>query len=77
DTEALLTLLGRLKAAGNSVFVVEHRLDVVRGAQLIANAQGCTSVEVLCSPFHALLLDGMGASALANLVLLDPVEPSQ
>ncbi|MER6690339.1 excinuclease ABC subunit UvrA [Streptomyces minutiscleroticus] len=32
DTEALLTLLGRLKAAGNSVFVVEHRLDVVRGA---------------------------------------------
>ncbi|GGY08635.1 hypothetical protein GCM10010358_72030 [Streptomyces minutiscleroticus] len=45
--------------------------------QLIANAQGCTSVEVLCSPFHALLLDGMGASALANLVLLDPVEPSQ
>ncbi|MEU9149542.1 excinuclease ABC subunit UvrA [Streptomyces sp. NPDC048417] len=32
DTEALLTVLARLKAAGNSVFVVEHHLDVVRGA---------------------------------------------
>ncbi|MEU2618337.1 excinuclease ABC subunit UvrA [Streptomyces sp. NPDC007157] len=32
DTEALLTVLDRLKAAGNSVFVVEHHLDVVRGA---------------------------------------------
>ncbi|MGW7238147.1 ATP-binding cassette domain-containing protein [Streptomyces sp. NPDC054804] len=32
DTEALLTVLERLKAAGNSVFVVEHHLDVVRGA---------------------------------------------
>ncbi|WP_329461741.1 excinuclease ABC subunit UvrA [Streptomyces sp. NBC_01431] len=30
DTEALLTVLNRLKAAGNSVFVVEHHLDVVR-----------------------------------------------
>ncbi|MGW2685586.1 ATP-binding cassette domain-containing protein [Streptomyces sp. NPDC001414] len=32
DTEALLTVLARLKEAGNSVFVVEHHLDVVRGA---------------------------------------------
>ncbi|MFD5335674.1 ATP-binding cassette domain-containing protein [Streptomyces hawaiiensis] len=32
DTEALLTVLERLKASGNSVFVVEHHLDVVRGA---------------------------------------------
>ncbi|MFE3167002.1 ATP-binding cassette domain-containing protein [Streptomyces sp. NPDC059224] len=32
DTEALLTVLARLKQAGNSVFVVEHHLDVVRGA---------------------------------------------
>lgn len=32
DTEALLVVLERLKAAGNSVFVVEHHLDVVRGA---------------------------------------------
>ena len=32
DTEALRAVLERLKAAGNSVFVVEHHLDVVRGA---------------------------------------------
>ncbi|MDJ0379828.1 excinuclease ABC subunit UvrA [Streptomyces sp. G-G2] len=32
DTEALLGVLDRLKAAGNTVFVVEHDLDVVRHA---------------------------------------------
>ncbi|MFI8265392.1 MULTISPECIES: excinuclease ABC subunit UvrA [unclassified Streptomyces] len=32
DTEALLAVLDRLKAAGNTVFVVEHHLDVVRHA---------------------------------------------
>ncbi|MFF4849865.1 ABC transporter [Streptomyces sp. NPDC001194] len=32
DTEALLGVLDRLKAAGNTVFVVEHHLDVVRHA---------------------------------------------
>ncbi|MEU1037982.1 excinuclease ABC subunit UvrA [Streptomyces sp. NPDC005907] len=37
DTEALLTILDRLKAAGNSVFVVEHHLDVVRGADWLVD----------------------------------------
>ncbi|SCE38433.1 excinuclease ABC subunit A [Streptomyces sp. SolWspMP-5a-2] len=37
DTEALLTVLERLRAAGNSVFVVEHHLDVVRGAQWLVD----------------------------------------
>ncbi|MET9563445.1 excinuclease ABC subunit UvrA [Streptomyces tauricus] len=37
DTEALLTVLARLKAAGNSVFVVEHSLDVVRGADWLVD----------------------------------------
>ncbi|MGW4821304.1 ATP-binding cassette domain-containing protein [Streptomyces sp. NPDC004227] len=37
DTEALLTVLQRLKAAGNSVFVVEHHLDVVRGADWVVD----------------------------------------
>ncbi|WP_267241893.1 excinuclease ABC subunit UvrA [Streptomyces sp. PR69] len=37
DTEALLTVLGKLKAAGNSVFVVEHHLDVVRGADWLVD----------------------------------------
>ncbi len=37
DTEALLTVLERLKAAGNSVFVVEHHLAVMRGADWIVD----------------------------------------
>ncbi|MGW1981480.1 ABC transporter [Streptomyces collinus] len=37
DTEALLTVLDRLKAAGNSVFVVEHHLEVVRGADWLVD----------------------------------------
>jgi len=37
DTEALITVLERLKAAGNSVFVVEHHLEVVRGADWVVD----------------------------------------
>ncbi|MEW2251695.1 excinuclease ABC subunit UvrA [Streptomyces sp. NPDC006975] len=37
DTEALLTVLERLKRAGNSVFVVEHHLDVVRDADWLVD----------------------------------------
>ncbi|MFF5516398.1 ATP-binding cassette domain-containing protein [Streptomyces coeruleorubidus] len=37
DTEALLVVLERLKTAGNSVFVVEHHLDVVRGADWLVD----------------------------------------
>jgi excinuclease ABC subunit A len=37
DTEALLRALSRLKAAGNSLFVVEHNLDVVRRADWIVD----------------------------------------
>ncbi|WP_329113200.1 excinuclease ABC subunit UvrA [Streptomyces sp. NBC_01353] len=37
DTEALLVVLDRLKASGNSVFVVEHHLDVVRHADWIVD----------------------------------------
>jgi len=37
DTEALLTVLDRLKSAGNSVFVVEHHLDVMRGADWLVD----------------------------------------
>ena len=35
DTEALLVALDRLKASGNSLFVVEHDLDVIRQADWI------------------------------------------
>ncbi|HTW82845.1 MAG TPA: excinuclease ABC subunit UvrA [Candidatus Sulfotelmatobacter sp.] len=37
DTEALLTALDSLKAAGNSLFVVEHDLDVIRHADWIVD----------------------------------------
>ncbi|MGW2729021.1 ATP-binding cassette domain-containing protein [Streptomyces sp. NPDC001494] len=37
DTEALITVLERLKAAGNSVFVVEHHLEVVRRADWLVD----------------------------------------
>ena len=37
DTEALLRALDRLKDAGNSLFVVEHELDVIRHADWIVD----------------------------------------
>ncbi|MGO3155609.1 MAG: excinuclease ABC subunit UvrA [Mesonia sp.] len=37
DTEALLKALDRLKAFGNSLFVVEHELDVIRHADWIVD----------------------------------------
>jgi excinuclease ABC subunit A len=37
DTEALLRALDRLKATGNSLFVVEHELDVIRHADWIVD----------------------------------------
>src|ERR1700760_2183740 len=52
DTEALLTALDRLKASGNSLFVVEHDLDVVRRADWIVDvgpAAGQHGGEILYS----------------------------
>jgi excinuclease ABC subunit A len=52
DTEALLRALDRLKAAGNSLFVVEHELDVIRHADWIVDvgpAAGQHGGEVLYS----------------------------
>ncbi|KQR70158.1 excinuclease ABC subunit UvrA [Pedobacter sp. Leaf176] len=46
DTEALLSILGKLKSAGNSIFVVEHEIEVIKRADWIidvgpgAGAQG-------------------------------------
>lgn len=37
DSEALLTALDRLKAAGNSLFVVEHDLDIMRRADWLVD----------------------------------------
>lgn len=52
DTEALLRALDRLKASGNSLFVVEHELDVIRHADWIVDvgpAAGEQGGEVLYS----------------------------
>jgi excinuclease ABC subunit A len=52
DTEALLVALERLKASGNSLFVVEHDLDVIRRADWIVDvgpAAGETGGEILYS----------------------------
>ena len=37
DTEALLMALDRLKASGNSLFVVEHEVDVIRHADWVVD----------------------------------------
>jgi excinuclease ABC subunit A len=52
DTEALLAALDRLKESGNSLFVVEHALDVIRRADWIVDvgpAAGEKGGEVLYS----------------------------
>jgi excinuclease ABC subunit A len=52
DTEALLRALDGLKAAGNSLFVVEHDLDVIRRADWIVDvgpAAGEKGGEILYS----------------------------
>ncbi len=52
DTEALLGALDRLKSSGNSIFVVEHDLDVIRHADWIVDigpAAGQHGGEVLYS----------------------------
>jgi excinuclease ABC subunit A len=52
DTEALLRALDRLKASGNSLFVVEHEVDVIRHADWVVDvgpAAGEHGGEVLYS----------------------------
>ncbi|MGZ5252815.1 MAG: excinuclease ABC subunit A, partial [Flavitalea sp.] len=52
DTEALLRALEKLKDSGNSIFVVEHELDVIRNADWIVDvgpAAGEKGGEILYS----------------------------
>lgn len=52
DTEALLRALGRLKASGNSIFVIEHEIDVIRHADWVVDvgpAAGQHGGEILYS----------------------------
>ena len=60
DTEALLHALAGLKAAGNSLFVVEHNLDVVRQADWLVDvgpAAGSGGGQILYSGPPAGLAD--------------------
>ncbi|QEU90013.1 ATP-binding cassette domain-containing protein [Streptomyces kanamyceticus] len=73
DTEALLTVLDRLKDAGNSVFVVEHHLDVVRHADWLVDVgpqAGEHGGKVLHSGPVAELA-GVDASATARFLFND------
>ncbi|RYD94237.1 MAG: excinuclease ABC subunit UvrA, partial [Sphingobacteriales bacterium] len=45
DTEALLRALDRLKSAGNSLFVVEHEIDVIRHADWIVDVGPAAGVH--------------------------------
>ena len=71
DTEALLAALEKLKASGNSLFVVEHELDVIRHADWIVDvgpAAGEKGGEILYSGPPAGLADVDGvADAAASL----------
>jgi excinuclease ABC subunit A len=62
DTEALLETLAQLRAAGNSLFVVEHELDIVRRADWVVDVgpgAGEQGGEVLYSG----VLSGLAAVA--------------
>jgi len=64
DTEALLRALDRLKASGNSIFVVEHEIDVIRHADWIVDvgpAAGQHGGEILYSGPLAGLKDVEGS----------------
>ncbi|MGI5446532.1 ATP-binding cassette domain-containing protein [Streptomyces sp. CA-243310] len=79
DTEALLSVLDRLKAAGNTVFVVEHHLDVVRHADWLVDvgpAAGEHGGRVLHSGPPAALADvPESATARALFGTREPVAP--
>jgi excinuclease ABC subunit A len=71
DTEALLRALDRLKASGNSLFVVEHELEVVRRADWIVDVgpkAGELGGEVLYSGPPAGLAEVKGSQTRRYLV---------
>jgi excinuclease ABC subunit A len=75
DTEALLEALGELKAAGNSLFVVEHALDVIRRADWIVDvgpAAGEAGGEILYSGPPAGLADVQASHTRRYLFAQEP-----
>jgi excinuclease ABC subunit A len=78
DTEALLVALDGLKAAGNSLFVVEHDLDVVRRADWIVDvgpAAGEHGGHVLYNGPPAGLADVEASQTRRHLFAADRGEP--
>ncbi|GAA3491045.1 excinuclease ABC subunit UvrA [Streptomyces cremeus] len=76
DAEALLVVLDRLKAAGNSVFVVEHHLDVVRRADWLVDvgpAAGVHGGRVLYSGPPAGLADVPESATRPHLFAHEPL----
>src|SRR6478609_6879818 len=76
DTEALRRVLAELRAAGNSVFVVEHDMAVVRGADWLVDvgpAAGSGGGRVL----HSGPVDGLRAveASATRRFLFDPPPP--
>ncbi|MEV8531307.1 excinuclease ABC subunit UvrA [Streptomyces sp. NPDC051211] len=79
DTEALLGVLDRLKEAGNTVFVVEHHLDVVRHADWLVDVgplAGEHGGQVLHSGPPAALA-GRTDSATARYLFGTPAGPAR
>ncbi|HYI11280.1 MAG TPA: excinuclease ABC subunit UvrA [Thermoanaerobaculia bacterium] len=80
DTEALLNALDRLKASGNSLFVVEHDLDVIRRADWIVDvgpAAGEGGGEILYSGPPEGLRDVQGSQTRIHLFADDHVPPRE
>jgi excinuclease ABC subunit A len=79
DTEALLNALAGLKASGNSLFVVEHELDVIRRADWIVDvgpAAGERGGHVLYSGPPA-GLEKIAASETRRHLFGDPALPDR
>jgi excinuclease ABC subunit A len=75
DTEALLAALARLKASGNSLFVVEHDLDVIRAADWIVDV-GPAAGEQGGHVLYSGVLEGLAevkASQTGRHLFGDPV----
>ncbi len=80
DTEALLRALDKLKAAGNSLFVVEHEIAVIRRADWIVDvgpAAGERGGQVLYSGPPDGLRAIEASQTRRHLFALDPIPPRQ
>lgn len=78
DTEALLRALDKLKASGNSLFVVEHEIDVIRHADWIVDV-GPAAGEQGGHILYSGLPEGLKnvEASLTRHYIYDEVRPGQ